>query len=124
LGAAELKAGRFWTAPTARPFFPFGEIPMRKFKDFKRLEQLKIDVPAAGLTLKHDLYDKGSDFITVEGWIRGVAVFVLYSCFNGTFFGSADGLDFSSDASLDGQPWFDALLDLFYIDWSRNSAAA
>lgn len=69
---------------------------------------------------KHD--EEGSDHVMVfwrHGKVRGS---VLYSVFNGRFFGAIDKGGKLSDAWItsdetehDAQPWFQALLSAFYI---------
>lgn len=69
-------------------------------------------------TRKHD--DTGHDYITVHmPGPTGEVVPVLYNTVNGRFFhASADVVhSFTSDTTdHDGQPWFDAMRALFYVN--------
>lgn len=86
---------------------------MKKFAGNKTREQVKAQCDALGLEFDDAAYQRGSD-ITV---IRGGGAHVLWISFNGRFFGTTDtGIEFSSDETThEAEPWFQALLDFFYV---------
>jgi len=90
---------------------------MKKFSRHRTLDELKSLCAERGLKLNTDRYDHaGSDYVLVSGLFAGEAAEVLCSTFNGRFFGAlADGRKFTEDDAHDGQPWFDAILDLVYV---------
>jgi hypothetical protein len=102
---------------------------MKKFSSFKTVDEIRQQCEAQGLTLDTTLYDAGSsDYIKIRSNDGKTSAKVLYSSFNGRFFGeTAAGLDsvkFSSDdATFDGTPWFDALLDFFYVRKVEGASA-
>jgi len=86
---------------------------MKKFAGNKTLAQIKAQCKAAGIEFDDSRYKKGDDHVA----IRSPGVMVLFSSFNGRFFGNTpDGQEFSSDDELDGTPWFDRLLSFFYVE--------
>lgn len=86
---------------------------MKKFAGNKTLAQIKAQCKAAGIEFDDSRYKKGDDHVA----IRSPGVMVLFSSFNGRFFGNTpDGKKFSSDDALDGAPWFDQLLNFFYVE--------
>ncbi|KAA0678103.1 hypothetical protein [Roseomonas genomospecies 6] len=65
-------------------------------------------------TTRHDVI--ASDFITLSGKFGIVDLMVIYSVFNGTFYGeTSDGLAFNERSPFDDTPWFAALLELLYV---------
>lgn len=93
---------------------------MQKFARHRSVDELKIICAERGFRIKTDLYDAGDDHVSVFPVIDGEAFMVLFSGFNGRFFGKRNGLRFSCDmADLDAEPWFQALLDLFYTNDPR-----
>ncbi|MFL7904707.1 hypothetical protein ACJ41P_26505 [Azospirillum argentinense] len=90
---------------------------MKKFAIHRPLRELKPLCEARGIQLDTTRHDRDfSDFVTLSGVFGNQNVQLLYSVFNGTFFGeTASGERFSETSSLDGEPWFDALLDLLYV---------
>jgi hypothetical protein len=93
---------------------------MKKFAGRKTIDRIRLQCAERGVKLDMGLYDKGSDYIVVHLPGRhGEVVPVLYSDVNGRFFyapGGAAGTasSFSSDDALDGNAWFDAMLEFFY----------
>jgi hypothetical protein len=87
---------------------------MKTFAGIKTLPQIKAQCEAAGIEFDDRRYKKGDDHVA----IRSPGVLVLFSAFNGKFFGNTpDGKKFSScDPKLDGTPWFDQLLSFFYVE--------
>lgn len=88
-------------------------MPLKKFKGHLTRKQVIKKAPAKGWTVNSDQYDIGSDWLIVFVTLadRPDIDRVLYAPFSGRFIG--DG--FSSDSELDGQPWFDELLNFFYV---------
>lgn len=98
---------------------------MKKFAGHKTVDQIREQCLAQGVTLDTRLYDSGSsDYIKLTSTDGKTSAEVLYSSFNGRFFGQfTPGREFNSDdASLDGTPWFDALLEFFYIRKADTAA--
>lgn len=88
---------------------------MKKFAGNKTRDQVKAQCEALGLEFDDTKYEQeGSDYTV----IRGGGAEVLWSSWNGRFFGTTDtGVEFSSDNDThEGEPWFQALLSFFYID--------
>lgn len=85
----------------------------KTFAGNKSLEQIKAQCNAAGVEFDDSRWRvNGDDYVVVSG--GGAEVF--FNTFNGRFFGTTpDGIAFSSDDKLDGAPWFDALLNFFYV---------
>jgi hypothetical protein len=69
---------------------------------------------SAGLTVNTAPMEMGGDWLVFNGTLHGMPVHALFSVVNSRVIGTfgADKAGFSSDDSLDGTPWFDALLDL------------
>jgi hypothetical protein len=90
---------------------------MQKFARHRSVDELKAICAERGFRIKTDLYDAGDDHVSVFPVIGGENFMVLYSGFNGRFFGKRNGMHFTSDMDfLDADPWFQALLDLFYTN--------
>lgn len=94
---------------------------MKKFARTKTLDDIRAQCEQQGLELNTTLYDAGeSDYIKISSTDGKTSAKVLFCTFNGWFFGTVSsggpGMDFHSEnASLDGTPWFDALLAFFYV---------
>lgn len=90
---------------------------MQKFARHRSVDELKALCAERSYRIKTDLYEAGSDHISVFPVIDGETISVLYSGFNGRFFGWRNGIVFASGMEhLDQEPWFQALLNLFYTD--------
>jgi hypothetical protein len=107
---------------------------MKTFKAVKRLNVIRAQCREHGVTLDDYNYRTpsiGSDHValgmqggerpdgsplvhTAPGYPGG---WVLFSVWNGRFFGrTPEGVEFDSgDAKFDDEPWFEALLDFFYV---------
>ncbi len=94
---------------------------MQKFARHRSVDELKVICAERGFRIAVEAYDAGSDHISVSPVIERETYRVVYSGFNGRFFGHAPNGDlFSSDrADLDAEPWFQALLNLFYTNDPR-----
>jgi len=90
---------------------------MKTFERGKTIKELQASCVAAGWSLNTDKYKAGSDFVSFQGIFAGETANVLYSSFNGRFFGQTkNGTWFNSDSGdLDQEPWFDALLNFLYV---------
>lgn len=92
---------------------------MKKFAGHKTLDVIKQQCQEAGIEFDDRLHKTGSDYVVVRT-IKGDkdSGIVLYSSFNGNFFGSTpDGVDFdSASTEHENEPWFQALLSFFYIE--------
>lgn len=92
---------------------------MRRFDRHLRYEEAKAACAARGIAFDDRKYrEEGFDFVYLTGTFAGVVVRVFFSPFNGKFYGRTDsGAHFhSSSDEFDGQPWFDAVLELLYRD--------
>lgn len=87
---------------------------METFSRIRTLDEIKQICAAQGVPIDHSGHDRGDDHIVVGSKTGGYA---LYNTFNGRFFGKTDaGQDFASDdASFDDAPWYQALLNFFYV---------
>lgn len=95
-----------------------GQQAFQKFAGNKPLEVIRAECEAQGVQFIDSQYRRGSDYVT----LRSPNAWVMFSVFNGRFFGKTpDGIEFSSDDKRDGTPWFDALLEFFYV---RTGAAS
>lgn len=95
---------------------------MQKFARHRSVDELKAICAERGFRIKTDLYEAGSDHISVFPIIDGETFSVIYNGFNGRFFGWRNNICFASGmASLDDKPWFQALLNLFYTDDPREN---
>lgn len=90
---------------------------MKTFERSKTIKELRASCLAAGWRLNTEKYEAGSDFVSFRGVFAGETANVLFSGFNGRFFGQTEsGKKFNSDsADFDGEPWFDALLNFVYV---------
>ena len=73
---------------------------------------------AQGVKVDGSKYEAGGDHVVVHlPGPDGEPVMVLFNAFSGRFFHAPEGGGgFSSDEKLDGQPWFDAMLEFFYTE--------
>lgn len=85
----------------------------------KTVDELRDACAGAGLRLDSLAYDnRGSDWVTVEFTHAGQPFEVIYSSFNGNFLGKLPGSNaiFSERSTdLDGEPWYQALMDFLYV---------
>jgi len=103
---------------------------MKTFDGNKSVKQVKKESLAKGFIFNDKLYkEQGHDHIRIDFSFhdskapplfkdKKVTGHVLWSSFNGRFFGTLDktNLEFDSDDSyLDGSEWYSQLLDLVYI---------
>jgi hypothetical protein len=95
--------------------------PMKTYTGFRTADEVRALAATKGFTVNTTRHDTtGNDHIVV--YMPGPSaciIPVLYSTFNGRFFyAPSNGVDaFNSDnGALDGQPWFDAMLEFFYIE--------
>jgi len=93
---------------------------MKTFSGHVSVDQLKARCKKLGLVVDSTRYDKnGDDFVVVRGATgpKGKKVDVLYSSFNGRFYGGKGASHFSSDDdAYDEMQWFCDLLALFYTE--------
>ncbi|OFX08420.1 MAG: hypothetical protein A2516_10810 [Alphaproteobacteria bacterium RIFOXYD12_FULL_60_8] len=73
-----------------------------------------------GFTVNDNLYTWGGDYITIDGTFGGKEVVLTYNTFDGKFFGALRGEDgmvsfTSNDSGLDGQLWYDEILNFVYV---------
>lgn len=88
---------------------------MKKFARHRSLDELRNLCVERGVALNTDRYDcEGSDYVVVSGLFGRRRLVVIYSVVNGRFFGKRGDQRFSESSPCDGQPWFDAILDLVY----------
>lgn len=91
---------------------------MKRYQRCISYDEAKAACATAGYQFDDEKYIKnGSDYVRVVGQFGDKQAAVLYSSWNGRFFGATtDGIQFSSENSdHDGQPWFDAMLDFFNV---------
>lgn len=90
---------------------------MQKFARHRTVDEIKKLGKKSRFSVNTQRYDRnGADHIVIHGDFAGHELPVLYNSVDGRFFGELpSGEMFSSDdATLDGQPWFDAMLAFFY----------
>lgn len=89
---------------------------MRKFAGAKTEQTIIAQCVAGGLTCDTRRSDNNmGEYIAVSSPDAPTAV-VYYSEVGRRFFGKTDqDVYFKSEDSLDGEPWFDSLLDFFFI---------
>lgn len=93
---------------------------MKTFKGIRPMDEIKrrvAEMHGEVDTTEHDAMR--SDYVRISakfGCLEGRNAQVLFSHFNGVFFGKLDdGTAFSNRSDeLDGQPWYDAILDTLY----------
>jgi hypothetical protein len=68
----------------------------------------------------------GVDHLCIIGTFGDKHASILYAPWNGKFFGdTTDGIHFNSDnTEHDGQPWFDAMLNFFYVPHTQDQQLA
>lgn len=97
---------------------------MRIFERPKTAEEIRSQVALVpGLIMDTKLYDLGSDRFTVRSdhpdWKN--MGYVIYAPFNGSILGmdasspGNSGVVFNELSTFDGEPWFDAIMDFFYV---------
>jgi hypothetical protein len=103
---------------------------MKKFGGNKSVDEVKKKCKELGFKFKDDLYKQGHDHIRIDFSFadsKAPPVFknklitghVLWSAFNGRFFGTLDktAMTFDSNSSyLDDAEWYSQLLDLVYVE--------
>lgn len=100
---------------------------MRKFTRHVTLDELKSHCGKLGLEVDTTKHDRDfSDYVTVTGILAGMPFGLLYSTFNGRFFGYAKNshriqFDQSSD-HLDDVPWYAAILELLFVSTEKTAA--
>lgn len=94
----------------------------RQFSRHRSREEVITLAKARNVKVDASYYDSGTDHLVV--YLPGPTaeiVKVLFNVISGCFFyAPEDGAGFSSDDKLDGQPWFDAMLDFFYIEGNEE----
>ena len=90
---------------------------MKKFNGNKSIEEVADQCKERNLDFDQSKYDAGSDYVRFAFAHGDTSMHVMLNGFDGRFFGATtSGQDFNSDDStLDGTPWFDALLDFVYV---------
>jgi hypothetical protein len=85
---------------------------VKTFGGNRPLEEIQALCRAQGVEFIDVQHRRGSDYVT----LRSPGAWVMFNTFNGRFFGKTpDNIEFSSDDKRDGTPWFDALLNFFYV---------
>ena len=101
---------------------------MKTYARHRRLDELKQLCASQGITVNTDRHDDpkvASDFVALRGVFCGTTVFMVYSVINGCFAGeAAGGQRFSERSPLDGEGWFDAILDLLFVPKVPDAVAA
>lgn len=92
---------------------------MKTFARHRRLDELKQLGAERGITINTDRHDNpriASDFVTLTGEFADKKLTVVYSVFNGNFYGrTEDGLTFTHGSLHDDEPWFADLLNLVFV---------
>lgn len=93
---------------------------MKTFARHKTSDEVRKACALAGYLIDTSDYSRGGDHIRVRFVHEDVAFIVMFNTVNGRFFGHPAGVGTeamftSDDDGLDGEPWFDALLDFFYV---------
>lgn len=91
---------------------------MKTYARKKTLEEVREVCAEKGWDLDTTKFDEeGSDYVAIRWKAEGESGELLLSTFNGRFFGPLDsGEMMSSDEDRDGDPWFEALCDAFYVE--------
>lgn len=91
---------------------------MKKFSGHKNSQTIIDQCTSAGIEVDSTKYDAGGDHLVVYlPGATGEPVKVLYNTASGHFFGEqSDGTRFSSDQNLDFEPWFESMLNFFYVE--------
>ncbi len=93
---------------------------MKKYTRFRNADELREACAALGWSLETGKYDEGSDHVVIKFTHEGIRGEAFVSMFNGRFFGRLDDdlVPFSSDdGKMEGQPWFEALLETVYLNF-------
>ena len=85
---------------------------MKTYKRGRTSDEFKQAAIAAGLSVDDRQYQCGGDWLRFHGSLHGVEIEALFNTINSRVIGTVDGKPFSTDESLDGTPWFDAVLVL------------
>ncbi len=90
---------------------------MKKFAGHRGVSALKALCAEKGVQIDTTKHDRNfSDFVSLRGVFCKTSVTMIYSVFNGTFFGeTAQGASFNESSPFDDEPWFAAILDLLYL---------
>lgn len=90
---------------------------MKKFAGHRGVSALKALCAEKGVQIDTTKHDRDfSDFVRLDGVFDKTVVTMIYSVFNGTFFGETEqGVRFNESSPFDDEPWFTAILDLLYL---------
>ena len=90
---------------------------MKQFLRHRTAGEIIAQCIEQGVFFNAERYDKGGDHLVV--YLPGpddTPITVLYNTVSGHFFGDCGDLHFSSEnVNLDSLPWFDVMLDFFYV---------
>lgn len=90
---------------------------MKKYKEMKNINQVKVDAVARGWQLDFTEFDKGSDWFLLED-INNRMLTILVNCF-GRFMVytpmSNKPIATESSKELDNQKWYQEILNLLYV---------
>jgi hypothetical protein len=93
---------------------------MRTFKEGLSHTAVLAACADKGFDVDTQKYDLVGDWITINGLFAGHDIRLMYSSWNGKFFGYVPGQSeqmFSeSDGFRDGTDWYDAILDFLYVE--------
>ncbi|GAB2889420.1 hypothetical protein GCM10027202_17510 [Microvirgula curvata] len=88
---------------------------MKTYKRGRTSSEFIAAAQAAGMEIETTNYNLGGDWITAHGTLESVAIRMLFNVCTAAVIGNygEDGRPFATeDGSHDGEPWFDAVLDL------------
>jgi len=99
---------------------------LRKFQDFKTVDELKALCKEKGFFIDTQEYEAGGDWITIVFETENEAYQFIYSSFNGRFIGRLnDGTMFHEQSTeFEDQDWYNAILDFLYIPKTDTPDAA
>lgn len=103
---------------------------MKTFHRFRTASELRTLCRDLGIRFDDSRHrNDGADTVVVGGPIcrdKEGACWVIYNVYNGTFFGRTDkGVEFSSSSTLhEDEPWFQQLLEFFYVERTAATAGA
>ena len=84
----------------------------KQFSGVKTLDQIRAQCKRDGVEFDDAAYKRGGDSVL----LRSPGVCIDINPHNGVFYGAVSGYPcFSSANPLDGEPWFDALREYFYV---------
>lgn len=89
---------------------------MKTYSRGRTSQEFKFAAVDMGLTVDDEVYQQGGDFIRFSGEVEGVTIYAVFSSVNSRVIGTANNKPFSTDELKDGEPWFDAILDLANTD--------